>query len=169
MSQGKISFACLATDRKLKIFTAPVNIITPRQLDQPSLNDAISISEASEGFEAHSKKGCRVALSASKDWIFTWSEDGCVSVRTLIEPEKLLRFSAHSPFTGGVLDLCVSDDCRIIYSLGSDSLIRVWEWKYTSSGKRLAAEASNSAQVTHEEQGPVLLEYAKNLITFRYL
>jgi WD40 repeat protein len=169
MSQGKISFVCMTGARKIKTFCAPSTISSMSQSDQPSLDDAIIISDAGEVAEGHEKKVGRLVLSASKDWVFSWSEDGNISVRTLIDLEKPLIFSAHSFSNGGVYDIVVSEDCRVIYSLGSDSLIRVWEWKYTSSGKRNAIEASNAAKSLYEEQGSVLTEYANNLISFRYL
>ena len=83
-----------------------------------------------------------------------------------MEPDKHLRFIAHNPFLGGVKDIFATADCRTIYSVGSDGIIRVWEWKYTNVGKRNASEASNAVRSLLAEQAPVLTEYAKSLADF---
>lgn len=168
MSQGKVSYVCLTGDCKIKTFSA-LSAGSSMLGDNPSLTEAILISDAGEVAQGHEKKAGKLVLSASKDWLFSWSEDGNISVRTLMDLENRILFPAHSSSTGGVYDVVVSEDCRVIYSLGSDSLIRVWEWKYTSSGKRNALDASNAAKAIYEEQLQVLTEYANNLITFRYL
>lgn len=159
---------CLTGDRRLKSFSAPSAISKIPQSDRPTLTDAILISDSNDISEGHEKKAGRLVLSASKDWVFTWSVDGNISVRTLMDPENPVMFLAHSPFSGGVYDLVASEDCRMIYSLGSDGLIRVWKWKYTSSGKRNAMEASNAAKSMYEEQATTLSEYSKNLMSYRY-
>jgi WD40 repeat protein len=114
-------------------------------------------------FSEHEKTASFLCLSASKDWLFTWSADGYITVRTLIEPDKRARALAHDFYSGGVQSIFMSPDCRSISSIGRDGLLRFWEWKYSTSGKRIAYEATSAVQALEKEQASALADYAKNL------
>lgn len=166
VNQGKVSFFCMAADRRLKYFSAPTLINKANPNNRYSSSDALLIGQPVQIHDDHQKSGAQLLLSVSKDWLFTWCRDGACTIRTLIEPDKPLLFNAHSPFEGGVAAFVSSTDCRSIYSVGHDGILRQWDWKYTPMGKRMALEAKNAVQGLMDEQKSLHHEYAQNVSDF---
>jgi WD40 repeat protein len=111
----------------------------------------------------HEKSESHLALSALKDWIFTWSADGVLTVRTIMEPDKSTKIAAHDPFAGGVHGVAVSPDSKLIYTIGADNIFRFWDWKFSSVGKRNASEASAAAQAMFDDQSTFILDVLVNV------
>nr|KAJ3422347.1 Cilia- and flagella-associated protein 43 [Polyrhizophydium stewartii] len=134
LSAGRETFYLLTGERKLKVVMAPSN---------PTL------------YTDHQRSPALLSPSNTREWLLTWAPDGLITIRSLIEPERSIKLYAHDPHQGGVRDAIFSRDCRFIITAGGDGLLRRWDWRYSTGGRRVALEAAENAENLADERRPV--------------
>ncbi|KAJ3048620.1 Cilia- and flagella-associated protein 43, partial [Rhizophlyctis rosea] len=156
LSPGRESFYTFSVDRKLKFYTGP-HPPKVRPEDKTNTLDPIVISAPLFEYNDHDKPNSHLRLSLSREWLFTSSPDGTITIRTLMEPDKPERaFYAHDPLLGGVTDVVATRDCKVVVTCGKDGVLRFWEWRYTSSGRRAVVELTNIVEGLLEAQREVV-------------
>ncbi|KAJ3194324.1 Cilia- and flagella-associated protein 43 [Irineochytrium annulatum] len=159
MTTSRGSFYAMSADKHLKLYSAPSSSTAGKSADEP-----VYLGAAIFEYVDHEKPGGSLSLSISREWLFTWSPDGFITARTLLEPDKSAKVYAHDPLAGGVQDLAVSRDARFIYTVGSDGLIRVFDWKSNSAATRRAlVEAAAVAEANLEAQAPLTQAIVSNM------
>ncbi|KAJ3411976.1 Cilia- and flagella-associated protein 43 [Chytridiales sp. JEL 0842] len=147
VSSSKETFYGLALDKKLKLYG--VQLKTEETLGYTPLSPIVQ-------YEDHEKPLGKVLLSRCREWLYTWAPDGLITARTLLEPEKSAKLYAHDSIQGGVRDLVASRDARYAITAGGDGLLRIFEWKTSSSSARRAmVEATSTAEAVYEEHKPI--------------
>ncbi|KAJ3006630.1 Cilia- and flagella-associated protein 43, partial [Thoreauomyces humboldtii] len=132
LSAGRESFYVVSKDGKLKSYEGPQTGTVASELVVLG-NPTYTSKDSDHTIVA-------VQLHTATSWVTTFSADGSITFRTLMEPEKVVRVYAHDPFQGGVTGLAATSNCRVILSVGREGLVRLWEWKYSAMGKRAATE-----------------------------
>ncbi|KAJ3329183.1 Cilia- and flagella-associated protein 43 [Blyttiomyces sp. JEL0837] len=172
VSAARETFYAISKDKKLKVFGVQGNRSTEENSDVIALSPAIievcmklswklsdeidKLSRCNQ-YVDHEKPNAKLMLSPSREWLFTWASDGSISSRMLLESEKSVKVYAHDSFQGGVKCLAISRDTRQIISAGDDGLIKIFDWKSsTTSAKRAVAEATAAAEGLIESQSPVI-------------
>ncbi|KAJ1561938.1 Cilia- and flagella-associated protein 43, partial [Nowakowskiella sp. JEL0078] len=163
LSAGRESFYVCSVDHKLKLYVVPSSPKTIVSEDRHQ--EILAMGPPQSEFLEHEKSSNHVKLSNLRDWVVTWSTDGFITFRTLLEPEKSVKILAHSPNDGGVRDVCLSLDSKGVYSVG-ESILRIWDWHYTTAGKRAAADASNTAEQIISTQNDLINEVVGRIKSF---
>ncbi|KAJ3037135.1 Cilia- and flagella-associated protein 43 [Rhizophlyctis rosea] len=157
LSPGRESFYAFSTDRKLKFYTGPPPPKVRPEDKAAGLTDAIVISTPMFEYHDHDLPNSLLRLTPSREWLLTSSPDGCITIRTLMEPDKPERvFFAHDPFRGGVVDVASTRDCKVVVTCGGDGVLRFWEWRYTPAGRRAVVEVVNIVEGLLEAQRGVI-------------
>ncbi|TPX37666.1 hypothetical protein SmJEL517_g00573 [Synchytrium microbalum] len=146
-------FYAMSTDRCLKVYNGRSRNNGPA-LDEAMQNGTplVLLGNALAQFSNHEKTDCRLTLSPTLSWILTWSADGHVTVRSVLDLDQAIVVPVHDPSLGGVVTAQFSRDQRILYTVGRDGLIRLWEWKYTTAGRRAATETESEIEQFEEMQ-----------------
>ena len=84
-------------------------------------------------------------------------------VRSASESDNSFKVFAHDPYFRGTLHCAAERDCRVIVTVGGDSLVRIWEWSYTSLGKKIANEMTMEAEAELEDYAPMIETYVNDL------
>ncbi|EGF83145.1 hypothetical protein BATDEDRAFT_34015 [Batrachochytrium dendrobatidis JAM81] len=142
ISAGKEIFYLVSTDRKLKMITAPTSVSTS--------SDKIILGNPSFEYQDHQLSPVQLIQSNTREWLLTWAPDGLITIRSLLEPERSLKIYAHDPYQNGVQTASFSRDCRFILTAGGDGILRKFDWKYNSGGRRVALAASENAETLAE-------------------
>ncbi|TPX62671.1 hypothetical protein PhCBS80983_g00304 [Powellomyces hirtus] len=146
LSAGRESFYVVSADGMLKAYEGPqagtVAAVAASGGDAAGrpAPEVVVLGNPSYSSKEVDRPITGVHLHTATSWLTTFSSDGTLTFRTLLEPDKVLRVYAHDPFQGGVFDLAATANCRVVVSAGRDGLIRLWEWKYSTVGKRAAQE-----------------------------
>ncbi|KAJ3135363.1 Cilia- and flagella-associated protein 43 [Physocladia obscura] len=134
--------------------------------------EVINVGDPISEFHDHQKKGTKLALSLSAEWLFSYSPDGYIVARNFLDPEKCTKVFAHDSILGGVSQLAISRDAHNLFSAGYDSILRIYEWKSTmASTRRALIEAAEAAEImigTKMEKIKVIVESLKNTPTHEY-
>ncbi|KAJ3121664.1 Cilia- and flagella-associated protein 43 [Nowakowskiella sp. JEL0407] len=158
-SSGRKSFYVCGKDRKLKLYVAPQQ----KTQSKPQLEETILMEAASSEYLDHEKSSVHVRLSHLRDWAITWAPDGVITLRTLLDPEKMLKIPAHDSRFGGVKDVCLTIDARTIVSIGGDSILKIWEWNYSAAGRRAATDANGNGEQIIAGQEAMIAEFAEKI------
>ncbi|KAJ3299843.1 Cilia- and flagella-associated protein 43 [Borealophlyctis nickersoniae] len=162
LSPGRESFHVFSIDRKLKLYTGPAP--TKGADDKAPQQDVVHIGSPMYEYQEHEKPYSHTRLSLSREWLFTHSPDGTITVRTLMEPDKVERVFAHDPFQGGVRDVAATRDCRTVITIGEDKLLRFWNWASSGvTGRRAETEVATIVEGILEAQKEMLEEIAGNV------
>ncbi|KAI8847634.1 hypothetical protein BC829DRAFT_395910 [Chytridium lagenaria] len=153
VSTSRGSFYLMSSDKHLKLYSASSSSLSTR-IDEPTFL-----------YTDHEKPGGRVALSITRDWLYTWAPDGFLTARTLLEPDKSVKIFCHDYKHGGVRDIAVSRDSRLIYTVGDDGLLKTFEWRgNTAAVRRALSEATGNAEASVEAQAPISQAVLGNLV-----
>ncbi|KAJ3149314.1 Cilia- and flagella-associated protein 43 [Geranomyces michiganensis] len=136
LSAGRESFYVVSRDGMLKCYEGPQG----GTAHSGTASDVVMIGKPAYTSKEHDKQAHGVHLHTATSWLTTTSADGTVSFRTLLEPDKVHRVFAHDPFQGGVTELAATANCRAVVTAGKDGLVRLWDWKYSTAGRRAATE-----------------------------
>ncbi|TPX48272.1 hypothetical protein SeMB42_g03068 [Synchytrium endobioticum] len=140
-------FYAMSADRCLKAHNGRTRNNGPA-LDETIVNNVpvVLLGNALAQFSNHEKTENHVALSPSLSWVLTWSADGFVTVRSVLDLDQALVVSMHDAAHGGVIHAQFSRDQRTLYTVGRDGIVRTWEWKYSANGRRAAAETEDELE-----------------------
>lgn len=86
--------------------------------------------------QRHTKAGGRLCLGNSADWISSWSKDGLLTLRSILNHNDEVCIQAHDPLQLGVRDACVASAGKGVFTLGYDGILKYWDWNFNSNGKR---------------------------------
>jgi WD40 repeat protein len=139
---SKSIFYTISTDTTLRVFTTPTNLV----------GDVTNLTNQLYCYKDHSKLPIQMSTSLSGEWIRTCGSDGLITIRSVIEPDKGIKFMAHDPLSNGAFGCAFSTDYRYFISVGNDGLCRRWDWKYSVTGRRAAAEVAESIERQIAEQ-----------------
>ena len=143
LTAGRETFYLVSKSNKIKVVTTT---------NTPSTAEKITFGAPIAEYSYHQKGNVHISLSNTREWILTWAPDGFIAVRSLLEPDKVIKVFAHDPYRGGVRYAVLNRNCRYIFSVGQDGLLRRWDWKYSASGRRIALEAAENAENLATEQ-----------------
>lgn len=143
---SKNQFYIMTSNGYLRIYSAHSVI---GQSDHSTLNTLLHEFKEHEGFNATLKS------NPNGEWIYTYGKDGLITLRSILEPEKAVKIVAHDGALGGVFSCTFSYNYRYLMSIGYDGLSRRWDWKYNPSGRRAAAELSDSIEKQVLDNGNV--------------
>jgi WD40 repeat protein len=155
---GAEMFFTLGLDRHLKEFIIKEKTLISHeglQLDPP-------VRESEE----HEKSLGGTVLSYDGELLITFANDGIITCRNTSEFEIFLKVVAHDSLSEGVSLVCIDRECKTIYTVGADGIIKIWGWKYSSSGKKKAAEillSSNSEAQDKKEFTEFLAQHILDL------
>ncbi|KAJ3177825.1 Cilia- and flagella-associated protein 43 [Gaertneriomyces sp. JEL0708] len=153
LAAGRERFYGLSMDKKVKAYQGPIG-----KLGEDKGGHEIVVLGACVYESLDHQKPLSSIMMTSTEWLLTHSTDGCLTLRTLMEPEKILRVYTHDPDLGGCAAAVASRDARVIVTAGHDGLLRFWEWRYNPQGRRAATEASGIADRLLEAQREVGIE-----------
>ncbi|KAJ3099331.1 Cilia- and flagella-associated protein 43 [Phlyctochytrium planicorne] len=160
VSTSKGSFYLMSSDKHLKLYSAPSSSSSANT----KLEEPVFLGGALFEYLDHELPGGKIALSITRDWLYTWGPDGYLTARTLMEPDKSVKVYGHDYKRNGVKDIAISRDSRNVYSIGDDGLLRVFEWRgNTTTIKRALLEASTAAEASIEAQAPITQAIVANL------
>ncbi|KAH6573720.1 hypothetical protein BASA61_002819 [Batrachochytrium salamandrivorans] len=156
ISAGKELLYLMSKQRKLKVVPVASNPIT--------VADKILLGPPSFVYQDHQLSPVQILQSNTREWLLTWSPDGLVTIRSLLEPERIIKVYTHDPHQGGVNTAVFSRDCRTIQTIGCDGILRKFEWKYSAGGRRVALEASENAEILADSHR-IYSEEISNIVT----
>jgi WD40 repeat protein len=146
-------------------FVAPKHLIAGKYIfylsseDQQTRVYAVSSSAEKSNltnpiFESaeHRSGHFRFASSNNGEWLITMGTDGLVTLRSLIESEKVVKIQAHAYQNGTVIAAALTLNSKHLYSAGVDGLLRRWDWKLTPTNRRAALEAMENAERVETEE-----------------
>lgn len=110
-------------------------------------DDSTTLHNPSHEIHGHELTGGSVVLSPHGQWLMTFSEDGCFTVRDKNSMESAMVVKAHSFLCGGVLMAAFSPDGQSIVSIGKeDASLVSYSWELQSKGHNAMNAAIESAR-----------------------
>lgn len=127
----------LSTANSVKVFQARNALV---------VGDKITLDKVAMEFKDHIKGAPHLGVSTSGEWLLTWAQDGILTARSLIEPEKTAVIYSHDLSQDGIAHASFTRDCRHIITIGKDGILKRFDWKFAiQAARRAAIEATEAA------------------------
>ncbi|KAI9094382.1 hypothetical protein DFS34DRAFT_665339 [Phlyctochytrium arcticum] len=170
LTAGRETFYVTSVDKRLKAYQGPAGAKAAAMATAAAGRDESRVSQdivhlGAPSYETldHEKPLNKVRLSATSEVLLTASSDGTITLRTLLEPDKIIRLYTHDSYQGGCAAVATTRDCRTLVTLGRDGLIKFWEWKYSVAGRRAATETTTMMDRVVEGNKAISDELEANL------
>jgi WD40 repeat protein len=148
---GKYIFYISSTDNHTRVYAVSSSS------DRSTLTN--TIVETAE----HRAGGFKFSSSNNGEWLITMGTDGLVTLRSLIESDKVVKIQAHAYQNGTVIAAALTLNSKHLYSAGVDGLLKRWDWKLTSSNRRAALEAMETAERLETEERTFIDEVTQKI------
>ncbi|KAJ3366938.1 Cilia- and flagella-associated protein 43 [Kappamyces sp. JEL0680] len=151
---SKNNFYFITTKGELKLFMSP-------SIAGSGEKSHLTITQ--HEFKDHLGYSARIASNSNGEWVYTYGSDGLITVRSVVQPDSSFKIPAHDGERGGVFGCDFSSDYRLFFSVGHDGLMRRWDWKFTASGRRAAAEMFEAYDAVSTDLSPEALQFLEKI------